>query len=345
MNEEFSIFDVSASSVLVEESTESIFYNPSADKGIDKVYTSQIKFIPNIFNPSMPMVKKYTYWLVNSETEDRKSVDCPSTVGQYSLLQDTFFTLYKSTSARDKALADGFKRRQAFYALVYIVKDEHQPNMEGKIKVFKFGNQLYDILKQSANDPDEPNDFLNIFTGKTLKLQVTEKSGFNCYTQSKFMNKVDNLNIDGKSITDSPANRKLLVSWLKEHSPNLSEYEYKPWDEETRNFVIDVIKANIPSGVILDKLLKKGGGHSTSTTSTTSKPKNTIPEKKVSKAPVIEDDDVEEKEIEVDLDDDEEDDEMSELNSFIKSKKTPKPVSKKKQVIEEDDDDEDFFED
>ena len=45
-----SIFSVQAVEMVKAPKAESVFYNIGADKGTDKVYTSQVKFLPNIFN-------------------------------------------------------------------------------------------------------------------------------------------------------------------------------------------------------------------------------------------------------------------------------------------------------
>lgn len=352
------VFAVSATSLLAKNSkTEGIFYMPSAEKGIDKVYSSQIKFITNIHNPSKSLIKKWTVWLQNPDTEEKKSVDCPSTVDQPSLLQDAFFALWNSPSAHDKALSDKFKRREVFFSLVYIVKDEHNPSAEGKIKIFKFGKQLYEVLEASAKDPDEPNDFLNFFEGRTLRLKIVEKSGYNHFSQSNFGTKVHEIEINGEKMTDTPKNRKILASWLKENSPDLSEYAFKPWDEEMRKFIIEAIKAIIPNENMVNKLLKKSGVDISKTKKVdlidedeiVAKPKSKIPKvvvdderplaKKVPKKIIIDDD---EDELNLDDIDDSELDEIDAHISKINSKN--KSVSKKqsrKIIIEDDDEDED----
>ena len=323
------VFSVRAASVVSNSKNESAFYSPSADKGIDKVYSSQIKFITNIHNPSKSFIQKFVVWLQNPDTEEKKSIDCPSTLGKdaKSLLQDAFFALWNSPSAHDKKLSEKFKRKDTYYSLVYIVKDDHNPTLEGKIKIFKFGKQLYDVLESSANDVDEPNDFLDFFNGRTLKLKIVEKSEYNNYASSTFGTKVHYINIDGEDMTDTPKNRKKLQEWLKENSPDISEYTFKPWDEETRKYVIDCIKAIIPNESMVNKILKKGG---------------VAPTVKGKKVELDEDYDTEEENNKKKksksnvpkppIDDEDEDDEP-----VVKAK----PTKKKPVVIEDEDEDED----
>lgn len=362
------IFNVKATDILGSNTKkDSLFYSPSAAKGVDKVYTSYIKFINNIHNPSKSLIKKYSTWLKNPETEEAMSVDCPSTLGQPSLLQEAFFGLYNSESAHEKALSKNFARGEVYYMLVYIVKDEHQPANEGKVKIFKFRKQLYDILSESANDTEEENDFTDFFNGKTLKLKITEKSGYNNYQLSSFTNKVNYIVVDGEEMTDTPKNRKKLVAWLKENSPDITEYDYKPWDQKTQQFVVDAIKAIIPNESTVNRILKKSNIKDVDTSAKKKvtktiiededdeelKPKkkvtsklllddddDEVPTKKSSKMLIDDDDEDEDNEVELNInDDDDDDDELAELDRQISKKKTTNKKTKK--IIDDFDEDED----
>ena len=79
-----------------ETSKESDFYKPDPKRGKDNVYKSLIRFVPFHKDPKKSKVKKYHYWLVDPLTGDGISVDCPSTVNQKSVIQDTFWKLKKS---------------------------------------------------------------------------------------------------------------------------------------------------------------------------------------------------------------------------------------------------------
>jgi hypothetical protein len=142
----------------VEKSTsrESEFYKPSAKDGKDNVYKSLIRFIPWHLDPRKSKIKKYSYWLEDPLTGDGFSVDCPSTINQKSVLQDTFWKLKKSASVAEQKLSDKFKRRENYYALVQIIKDDQKPDLVGKIKVFKFGQKLNAII-QSELQPEYGN--------------------------------------------------------------------------------------------------------------------------------------------------------------------------------------------
>lgn len=256
------IFSISAKDLLntTEKSEETNFYKPSPDKGIDKVYTSQIIFLPYAKNPSISLIDKWTVWIDDEENGRKINVDCPSTVKKPSLLQDAFFACRNSDNANIRNLQNLFKRKRDLYSLVYIVQDQHQPELEGKIKIFKFGQQIYDILQSAANDQDEPINFLDVLNNKIFKLVVNEVNTgtkpMPNYKLSKFLNKNHKIIINGKEITKKKEDLKIFVNWLKENSPELEPYQYKDWDEETRKIVVNYIKSSIPSNEIVNQILK-----------------------------------------------------------------------------------------
>jgi len=63
-------------------------YKPTADKGKGGVYQAVIRFVPWYENPKKSIIEKWVAWLVDPVTERGRYVDCPSSVGKPSLLQD-----------------------------------------------------------------------------------------------------------------------------------------------------------------------------------------------------------------------------------------------------------------
>lgn len=311
------IFDVNLSDVFTKnDSKESDFYTPSAKDGKDKVYTAKIKFLPNIFNVKDSLIDKYATFLENPETNDKRMIDCPSTVKQKSLLQEAFFSLRESNSAIEQELSKKFSRTRQCFSPVLIIEDENKPELVGKIKIFRFGQQIYDIIKEMSENKDEEerNNPFNIFEGRTLILKVVEKSSgsqkFNNFSTSSFSRNVSPIIIDGKKIKNTPEDLKILKEWLLENTPEkIKDCAYKEWDDDTRSYVVNAIKAIVPTGKTLDKLLKR-----TPTTSTANS--------KVTKKQTDED-----------------------IDEIYDTKPTKKPTKKVEEPVEDDDvsfDEEDF---
>ena len=223
-------------------------YSPSAAKGKNNVYQSVIRFVPWWKNPKQSLIDKWTCWLTDPVTDRGRFVDCPSSVGKPSPLQDMYWKLKKSDSVALQKKADIFSRRHSYAALIQVIKDENNPEMEGKILTWRFGVKIWEKinaeLKPVIGDKHDPFDILN---GKAFALIITKVSGYNNYDQSKFVDKRIPLcipNEDGKLIPIKPdADKKFVFDWVKENSPNLEKYSYKEWDQEVHDYVNHVITA------------------------------------------------------------------------------------------------------
>ena len=228
--------------------TQSDDYQVSADKGKNGVYQSVIRFIPWHQNPQKSIQEKWVSWLVDPITQKGRFVDCPSSIGKPSLLQDMYWKLKKSESIQEQKKADIFSRRHNFSALIQVIKDDNQPELEGKIMIYKFGKKIWEKinaeLKPIIGEPHNPFDLLH---AKVFTLVVTKVSGFNNYDQSKFVDKVIPLCIPdatGKLVPINASTDKTLVyNFLKDNSPDLAKAGFKEWDNDTHEYVNGVITA------------------------------------------------------------------------------------------------------
>lgn len=224
-------------------------YKPSAAKGKNNVYQAVIRFIPWWKNPTKGSIQdKWTCWLVDPVTDKGRFVDCPSSVGKPSQLQDMFWKLKKSESAAMQKKAEIFSRRHSYSSLIQVIKDENNPELEGKILVWRFGVKIWEKinaeLKPIVGDKHDPYDILE---GKAMALVITKVSGFNNYDQTKFVEKRIPLcipNAEGKlQPISSSTDKKKVFEWVKENSPNLEKYAYQDWDSDTQDYVNHVITA------------------------------------------------------------------------------------------------------
>ena len=248
--EEFQdIFNLDANDFVEKtETRESELFKPDPKKGKDNVYKALVRFIPFHKDPKKSKVKKYSYWLTDPLTGDGFSVDCPSSINQKSILQDTFWKLKKSPSVAEQKLSEKFKRRENYYALVQILKDEQDPSAVGKIKVFKFGQKLNNIL-QSELQPEygKPYNPFDPFKGRVMALTVTIVAGFNNYDTSKFVGDESPVMLNSQPLQQNQAEMAKFVEYLKTNSPDLSNYDYKEWDDNIREKVRSVIENTVPT--------------------------------------------------------------------------------------------------
>lgn len=242
MANEFDIFGVGVGDLDTGEKQTggSDLYTPKPDQGKDGVYSSLIRFLPNIKNPRKPFVRKYVYWL-----EDREGngfyVDSPSTVGEKCPVQDMFFKLRNSESAMDKKMSENLKRREVYYALIQIVKDEQKPELEGQVKVYKFGYKIKTKIDEELNPKfDEPTQVFDPFEGKNFELVITKKAGYPNYDSSKFQGSRTPMMLDGERVSDTNESRKAVIEYLQD-APDLSNFDYQSWTDEERQKVNSVL--------------------------------------------------------------------------------------------------------
>lgn len=226
----------------------SLEYKPAAKNGKNNVYQSVVRFITWWGKPNQSIAEKWTCYLVDPVSGKGKYVDCPSSIGEKSPLLETYFKLKKSDNVAVQSKALIFSRRQVYTALVQVIKDDHNKEMEGKILSWTFGKKIYDKIDAELNPPfGEPSNPFDLLNGKLFGVYVTLVSGFNNYDNCKFYNQAQPLimmNEDGTKTVIGPDTDKMLVlDYLKTKSPDLNKYMYKEWDTDTHTYVNQVIAA------------------------------------------------------------------------------------------------------
>lgn len=302
----FDIFDFSTEDIkdASVSSLDQDLYKPTPENGRNGSYSSIIRFIPWWKDSKNSIVKKWTVFLEDPVSGKKRTLDCPSTVNEKSVLRDMFFKLYKSNSVREKELAEKFKRKRACYSLVYIIKDENRPELEGKIMILRFGQKILDKIINEMAPPlgGRPRKPFDPFAGRPFSLIVTKKGGYANYDDSYFLDEAWPLRINGEEIDRDETKPEEIIKWLETSSPNLETHYYKKWDEQITEFVNEAIKNTVPNGRIIEETISASKSKPASTT-----------EKKVSSKSVdssaisIEEDIVTSSDNDINFDDDDDD--------------------------------------
>jgi hypothetical protein len=295
MSDSFDIFnlgveDVETHQVQASSSTNEI-YKPTADDGKDGTYKAINSFCSNPENPRNSLIQKYVHWLTNS-SGDGKLVDSPSTVGEKCPIADVFWKLRKSDSAVDRKSSEKLKRRQQYYALIKIIKDPQNPDLEGTYKVFKFGYKIKEKIDAELKpDFGEPTQVFDLFEGKNFELIITRQGDYNNYDKSKF-----SASKSAIIMGDVPAERnKETMTTIKaelEAAPSLKGYDYQAWDEDTRSFVNDVLRMYINPGNSIAEMTSSAPKKATQSATAVAEKPVEAPAKTESTSSVSSDDDL-----------------------------------------------------
>lgn len=255
---EFDIFNLSVTDVDTHEtaaaSSTNDVYKPTADQGKDGTYKALIRFVPNPANPRNSLVKKYVHWLTDA-SGGGKLVDSPTSIGEKCPIADAFFKLRKSDSAVDRKMSEKLKRREQYYALIKVIKDPQFPENDGTYKIFKFGYKIKEKIDEELKPAfGEPTQVFDLFEGKNFELIITRQGDYNNYDKSKFSASKSAISIDGKTAEKT----KEVMSTIKaelDKAPSLEPYEYKPWDDEARDFVNSILRQYLNPGSAMDEIV------------------------------------------------------------------------------------------
>lgn len=228
-------------------------YKPTADDGKDGTYKALIRFVPNAENPRNSLIQKYVHWLTDSNGNG-KLVDSPSSIGDKCPIADVFWKLRNSDSAVDRKASEKLKRRQQYYALIKIIKDPQNPELDGTYKVFKFGYKIKEKIDAELKpDFGEPTQVFDLFEGKNFELIITRQGEYNNYDKSKFSSSRSAIVINGEAAERSKESMTTIKTEL-EGAPSLATYDYKAWDGETRDFINGVLKMYLNPGDAISEL-------------------------------------------------------------------------------------------
>jgi len=242
------IFNLSLDDFKEPEKRASNVFKPEAKSGKDGVYKAVVRFLPWHKDVKKSIMKKWSCWLTNPGTNESKMVDCPSTIGQKSVLQDLFWKFKKSDSVAEQKLSENFSRRQRFASLVQIIKDDNNNENVGKIMVWPFGTKIYNKL-QAEMKPEfgKPHIPFDLFDGKPFLVHVSMAAGYNNYDSCRFLDERMPVSIDGKAMEKNQDDLTKIKAFL-ETAPELSSYDFQTWDQVTEDFVNGVIANVVPGG-------------------------------------------------------------------------------------------------
>jgi hypothetical protein len=250
------IFNLSVDDFKTEEKRATSNFKPDTNSGRDGVYKAVIRFLPWHKDPKKSVMQKWSCWLVNPGNDEAKMVDCPSTIGKKSVIQDMFWKFKKSDSVAEQKMAENFSRRRRFASLVQIIKDDNAPENVGKIMVWPYGIKIYNKL-QAEMKPEfgKPHIPFDLFEGKPFLVHITKVAGYNNYDNCRFLDERVPISIEGKEMQKSAEDMEKIKAFL-EKSPDLGVYDYQEWDNTTEDFVNEVIRNAVPGGRIVANVEK-----------------------------------------------------------------------------------------
>ena len=165
------------------------FWHPEIDTAGNG--SAVIRFLPPKSDDVYPYVKVYDHGF--SENNAWYIEQCPTTKGRdfpCPACEDNS-KHWNSGIESDKEIARAHKRRLKYYANVLIIKDPAHPENEGKVKIFRFGVKIFEMIQACfVNDPDTGEvafDPFNFFDSANFAIKIITVAKFVNYDKSKFI--------------------------------------------------------------------------------------------------------------------------------------------------------------
>lgn len=165
------------------------FWYPSVDKAGNGGAT--IRFVPQTDDDKNDWERMFQHGFKSTITGQWYIENCPTTLGKECPMCKVNSELWNSDVKENKDIASKQKRKLNFITNVYIVEDKLNPENVGKVKLFRFGPAIMEMIQNQQFPPvegDEKSNPFDLLKGKNLKLVIftDKKSGFRKYDHSRF---------------------------------------------------------------------------------------------------------------------------------------------------------------
>ena len=146
-----------------------------------------IRFLPSPDGEDIPWAKLYSHafqgpggWYIENSL---------TTNGGKDPVSDYNRELWNSGNEADKDTVRKQKRKLSYYSNIYVVKDQVNPQNEGKVFLFKYGKKIFDKVMEAMQPEFEDETPINPFDfwqGANFKLKIVKKDGDWNYDKSEF---------------------------------------------------------------------------------------------------------------------------------------------------------------
>ena len=216
------------------------FWRPELDKSSNGY--AVIRFLPGTETEHPPWAKYFSHgfqgpggWYIENSL---------TTLGENDPVSEMNSRFWNTGIESDKDIARSRRRKTNYVSNIYIVSDPANPENEGKMFLYRYGQKIYDKIKEATHPEFSDETAINPFhplDGANFKLKVRKVAGYINYDKSEFSSP--------EALFDSE--EQIEAIWDKQYA--LSEFtnasNFKSYDElkERLNKVLgDDIRSSAP---------------------------------------------------------------------------------------------------
>lgn len=162
---------------------------------LEKGNTYVVRLLPNIKDPDKTWFKYSTFGWNSFATGAYVSAISPTSWNERDPIAEERIRIYRNGSEADKEKIKNVRRSDRWIMNAYVVSDPTNPDNNGKVKLIRFGKQLFNIINNAISGEDADEFGAKIFdltsAGVNLKIKVDDQGGFANYTASRFTSPAD----------------------------------------------------------------------------------------------------------------------------------------------------------
>ena len=161
------------------------FWKPERDKSGNGF--AIIRFLPQIEEETVPYQRVFSHgfqgkggWYIENSLT---TLNRPDPVAEYNT------GLWNNGTEAGKDQARKQKRKLSYISNIYVIKDQANPENEGKVFLYKYGKKIFDKITESMNPEFEGEVEVNPFClweGADFALKIRKVDGFVNYDKSEF---------------------------------------------------------------------------------------------------------------------------------------------------------------
>ena len=161
-------------------------WKPTVDKAGNGY--AVIRFLPAAEGADLPWVKwfEHTFKGPNGKWFWEK---CPTTIGGQCPVCAANSQLWNSGIESDKEIARDRKRRLHYTANILVISDSNNPESEGKVFRYTFGQKIFDKITELMTpefEDETPVNPFDFWEGANFKLKIRQVAGYRNYDKSEF---------------------------------------------------------------------------------------------------------------------------------------------------------------
>lgn len=161
----------------------------------EKGNTYVIRLLPFIQDPDKTWFKYSTFGWNSFATGAYTSIISPTSWNERDPVAEERIRIYRNGTEAEKEKIKNIRRSDRWIMNVYVVSDPTNPENNGKVKIIRFGKQLYNIINNAISGEDADEFGAKVFdlssAGVNLKVKVEDQGGYANYTASRFTSPID----------------------------------------------------------------------------------------------------------------------------------------------------------